>query len=347
MNAEESRKIMNDFNFGGLYECYDEEKGIYHKFEENVSNAKLNVLKNFTESDLIIMEKYNELREKLGEYSLEAGIISNGNHGLDLLDIYGKIMKTKIDFTNWKETPVMFVYDSPADHLKDEKFIYGKEVENPYKTEELRKHKRNNKDIDSKFYLSTHLWRERDINRFKEEYKGKVLPYAFFDQKAYGEFIVSLMLNFQLKNVYVTNLFRYQITSDTKNYYSLGQMRDIIKKDKGKDKEDFVEKVFREVFLKEVEKFKPEVIIATGNVYNYLEENEIIKSNKIKLIRTIHPAFRIKNDDRMCLNMCKLAKDLCTARVIEKEKLDEVISTWIKTKTLEEGMKAGNVRDSK
>ena len=333
ITAEDSRKTMNEFNFKGLYECYDEKQERYHKFEENVSNAKLNVLKNFTEPNLI-MEKYEELRKILKNYSLEAGIISNGNHGLDLLDIYKKIMNTEIDFTNWNETPVMFVYDSPADHLQDEKFIYGKEVEKPYKAEELRNHKRNKEEnIDSKFYLSTHLWREKDINRFQEEYKKSedVLQYAFFDQKAYGEFIVSLMLNFQLNNVYVTNLFRYQITSATKNYYSLGQMRDIIKKEKGKA--DFVKTVFKEVFLKEVKKFQPEVIIATGSVYNYLKENEIlikkIKSNgKIELIRTIHPAFRLKNDDRMCLNMCKLAKDLYTADVIKEARLKEVISTY-------------------
>ena len=32
ITAEESRKIMNDFNFSGLYQCYDEKVGRYHKF---------------------------------------------------------------------------------------------------------------------------------------------------------------------------------------------------------------------------------------------------------------------------------------------------------------------------
>lgn len=30
VSAEDSRKIMNDFNFGGLYQCYDEENGRYY-----------------------------------------------------------------------------------------------------------------------------------------------------------------------------------------------------------------------------------------------------------------------------------------------------------------------------
>lgn len=126
MNAEESRKIMNDFNFKGLYECYDEEKKRYHKFEEYQNDkvyAKLTRADNISDPHNILAKK-KDLDEKLENTKFRCGIISNGNHGLDLLEIYNENHKNDpIDFKKFEkvdeETKVMFVFDSPANNLKD------------------------------------------------------------------------------------------------------------------------------------------------------------------------------------------------------------------------------------
>lgn len=228
MTAQNSRNEMNKFNFDGIYEEY--ENNCWH------DNGQLKISSNISNS--IIIKEYESIRNELKEYGLEAGIISNGNHGLDLLDIYKERIDFSLDYKSWNKTPVMFVYDSPSDHLDTdkEKFIYACD-EKKYTPEQLRAHQDEEMEIDTKYYLSTHLWREADINEnIYEKIKtdGKVPSYAFFDQKSYGEFIVSLMINFELSNVYTTNLFRYQVTSNEKKYYNLGQMLDVVKNNKGK-----------------------------------------------------------------------------------------------------------------
>ena len=102
MDAEESRKIMNDFNFGGLYE-YNEEKGRYYELEKYQNDkvyAKLEMAKNISNLKPILTVK-EELDKTLKDTELRCGIISNGNHGLDLLEVYK--LNHKIDEIEFKE----------------------------------------------------------------------------------------------------------------------------------------------------------------------------------------------------------------------------------------------------
>lgn len=285
MNAEESRKIMNDFNFGGLYE-YNEEKGRYYEFEKYQNDkvyAKLEMVKNISNLKPILTVK-EELDKTLKDTELRCGIISNGNHGLDLLEIYNENHKNDpIDFKKFEkvdeETKVMFVFDSPANNLKD-CFGYDENLEDLFKKE-------------PKEFLCKHLWRSKDLDidncKNKEVLTGS---------KSYGQMIVSFMYNYKMKNVYTTNLFRYEITARNKEaFVSLGSMK----------KKDLVDPVFKDIFLKEAEAFKPDIIVAVGKtVYKYLTGKNRKQQLKdelgdIELVSVYHPRARVKQEKKQKL----------------------------------------------
>ena len=280
MNAEESRKIMNDFNFGGLYECYDIEKGIYHKFETDQNckvYAKLEMADNISNLKPILTVK-EELDKTLKDTELRCGIISNGNHGLDLLEVYN--LNHKKDESEFKEflkkfdeePRVMFVFDSPANNLKD-CFGYDENLEALFKKE-------------PKEFLCKHLWRSKDLDI--DNCKSEDM---LTGSKSYGQMIVSFMYNYKMKNVYTTNLFRYEITARNKEaFVSLGSM----------NKKDLVNPVFKDIFLKEVEAFKPDIIVPVGmTVYNYLNtKTRLGQLGGRKLVPVYHPKARVTREDK-------------------------------------------------
>lgn len=288
MNAEESRKIMNDFNFGGLYE-YNEEKGRYYEFEKYQNDkvyAKLTRAANISDPHNILAKK-KDLDEKLENTKFRCGIISNGNHGLDLLEIYNENHKNdpndSIDFKKFEkvdeETKVMFVFDSPANNLKD-CFGYDENLEDLFKKE-------------PKEFLCKHLWRSKDLDI--DNCKSEDM---LTGSKSYGQMIVSFMYNYKMKNVYTTNLFRYEITARNKEaFVSLGSMK----------KKDLVDPVFKDIFLKEAEAFKPDIIVAVGKtVYKYLTSKKRKQQLKkelgdIELVSVYHPRARVKQEKKQKL----------------------------------------------
>lgn len=283
MNAEESRKIMNDFNFGGLYE-YNEEKGRYYEFEKYQNDkvyAKLEMAKNISNLKPILTVK-EELDKTLKDTELRCGIISNGNHGLDLLEVYN--LNHKKDESEFKkflkkfdeEPRVMFVFDSPANNLKD-CFGYDENLENLFKKE-------------PKEFLCKHLWRSKDLDQ--DECTN---PEVLTGSKSYGQMIVSFMYNYKMKNVYTTNLFRYEITTRNKEaFVSLGSM----------NKKDLVDPVFEKIFLEEAKAFKPDIIVAVGKmVYKYLTSKKREQQLKeelgdIKLVSVYHPRARVRQEKK-------------------------------------------------
>ena len=282
MNAEESRKIMNDFNFGGLYE-YNEEKGRYYEFEKYQNDkvyAKLEMAKNISNLKPILTVK-EELDKTLKDTELRCGIISNGNHGLDLLEIYNENHKNDpIDFKKFEkvdeETKVMFVFDSPANNLKD-CFGYDENLEDLFKKE-------------PKEFLCKHLWRSKDLDI--DNCKSEDM---LTGSKSYGQMIVSFMYNYKMKNVYTTNLFRYEITARNKEaFVSLGSMK----------KKGLVDPVFKDIFLKEAKAFKPDIIVAVGKmVYKYLTSKKRKQQLKdelgdIELVSVYHPRARVKQEKK-------------------------------------------------
>ena len=114
------------------------------------------------------------------------------------------------------------------------------------------------------------------------------------------------MHNYKIKNVYTTNLFRYEITAkDEENFVSLRSMK----------KRDWVKPVFEEIFLEEIGAFKPDIIVAVGKeVYNYLSNKTRFqqicnKVGKVELAYVYHPKAIVSRDEKR-KRFDKL-KDIC------------------------------------
>lgn len=188
MTAEECRNKLNEFNFSCGYRKYDE--NVYFHIC-NILNEKGKVCCGKLDledksSKHIITQTYLENLSVLENTPFTYGIISNGNHGLDLLDIYNENHRDDmIDYGPFDEDKrVMLVFDSPSNKLED---CFGYDVLNQ-NIEELLKH---NEPVGE--YLCTHLWRSLDL---QDDCKNVE---RLTGQKDYGQMIVSFMNKHQLK----------------------------------------------------------------------------------------------------------------------------------------------------
>lgn len=258
MTAEECRNKLNEFNFSCGYRKYDE--NVYFHIC-NILNEKGKVCCGKLDledksSKHIITQTYLENLSVLENTPFTYGIISNGNHGLDLLDIYNENHRDDtIDYGPFDEDKrVMLVFDSPSNKLED---CFGYDVLNQ-NIEELLKH---NEPVGE--YLCTHLWRSLDL---QDDCKNVE---RLTGQKDYGQMIVSFMNKHQLKNVYTTNLFRYEITSaNEEKYVPFAELN-------RSGCKHVVDDVYKKIFLEEIALFQPHTIVAVGTeVYNFLNNKE-------------------------------------------------------------------------
>ena len=289
MTAEECRNKLNEFNFSCGYRKYDE--NVYFHIC-NILNEKGKVCCGKLDledksSKHIITQTYLENLSVLENTPFTYGIISNGNHGLDLLDIYNENHRDDmIDYGPFDEDKrVMLVFDSPSNKLED---CFGYDVLNQ-NIEELLKH---NEPVGE--YLCTHLWRSLDL---QDDCKNVE---RLTGQKDYGQMIVSFMNKHQLKNVYTTNLFRYEITSaNEEKYVPFAELN-------RSGCKHVVDDVYRKIFLEEIALFQPHTIVAVGTeVYNFLNNKEnwdllleryTDKADEPKLTWVYHPAGRVSKE---------------------------------------------------
>jgi len=286
MTAEECRNKLNEFNFSCGYRKYDE--NVYYHIcsilneKGKVCCGKLDLEDKLSKH--IITQTYLKNLGMLENTPFTYGIISNGNHGLDLLDIYNENHRDDaIDYRPFDEDKrVMLVFDSPSNKLED---CFGYDVLNQ-NIEELLKH---NEPVGE--YLCTHLWRSLDL---QDDCKNVE---RLTGQKDYGQMIVSFMNKHQLKNVYTTNLFRYEITSaNEEKYVPFAELN-------RSGCKHVVDDVYRKIFLEEIALFQPHTIVAVGTeVYNFLNNKEnwdllleryTDKADEPKLTWVYHPAGRV------------------------------------------------------
>ena len=267
MTAEECRNKLNEFNFSCGYRKYDE--NVYYHIcsilneKGKVCCGKLDLEDKLSKH--IITQTYLKNLGMLENTPFTYGIISNGNHGLDLLDIYNENHRDDaIDYRPFDEDKrVMLVFDSPSNKLED---CFGYDVLNQ-NIEELLKH---NEPVGE--YLCTHLWRSLDL---QDDCKNVE---RLTGQKDYGQMIVSFMNKHQLKIVYTTNLFRFEITSAYEEKYVPFAL------------------------------FQPHTIVAVGTeVYNFLNNKEnwdllleryTDKADEPKLTWVYHPAGRVSKEKK-------------------------------------------------
>ena len=302
MTAEECRNKLNEFNFSCGYRKYDE--NVYFHIC-NILNEKGKVCCGKLDledksSKHIITQTYLENLSVLENTPFTYGIISNGNHGLDLLDIYNENHRDDtIDYGPFDEDKrVMLVFDSPSNKLED---CFGYDVLNQ-NIEELLKH---NEPVGE--YLCTHLWRSLDL---QDDCKNVE---RLTGQKDYGQMIVSFMNKHQLKNVYTTNLFRYEITSaNEEKYVPFAELN-------RSGCKHVVDDVYKKIFLEEIALFQPHTIVAVGTeVYNFLNNKEnwdllleryTDKADEPKLTWVYHPAGRVSKEKKTA-RLDEIVKDI-------------------------------------
>lgn len=264
------------------------------------------------------------------EDKLHLGVISSGTHSIDYKRYYKACeVGDWGDFENWNDTPVMFVYECPADNLPSS--FWAKK--NGY---EYTKNKKDRKSLnynqhENKDLLCKDLWHldEIDKDEEKEKWQESITPegFDFFSDKTYGKFILSLILSFKLNNLYTTNFFRYEIfkidhTGDKNKEIALNLP--VIRKEVFNDK-DYIPKVFKE----EIGLFKPEIILATSNPYYCIKRNieelkeELKLDTEPLLIKVPHPANRDSKETRFLKNFMSTFYALKKAGV-KKEKLSEL-----------------------
>ena len=286
---------------------------------------KMNALIKKDSSDIIKkIELYNS--KKSNEPNLHLGVISSGAHTLDFKKYYG----FKIDDT-WNFKPVMFVYECPGNNL-DSSFLtkHGTSLNNNY----IR-----NKDIITKekkdLLLCNRIWH---ADYGKMHYKNNKEMYGnnnflFFDkQRKYSEFLLSLVLEFKLVNLYTTNFFRYELfrfQKNKKNRYveKALNISDIYGlKTSGSEKCLFTKAP--SVFIKELQIFKPHLIISTESTAYYIEQEYKNKQNKLEddmhIVTVPHPAhYSLKNKKRFVSNVFNILSGFSVKEIIKKETIND------------------------
>jgi len=123
----------------------------------------------------------------IGEPGFSLKNMSHGAHSTDLL----AALTEKPDVTGWHDEPVLFVYEAPSlDYGIYEPIPHHNVVKRPTR----------------EWYW---IHRERAPTRFPDHFKGRT----------YGDFVLSAICTFRLKNAYVTNLVKCGLNTGDGNEF--------------------------------------------------------------------------------------------------------------------------------
>ena len=265
------------------------------------------------------------------------GVVSTGAHSEDFSKAYG----FKIDNSDkWNNAPVMFVYECPGNNVDATRATSPEKDLNSVLKEIIEEKERD--ALFEKLLCKT-LWHAdcgKDVYYENDEKliidKGSFLE---FGKNHYSEFLLQLILEFKLSNLYTTNLFRYEI-------FELGEkkgstidssinLRGILWPEKNSTKYYKKLSLINErmvVFKKELEIVKPNVIFTTSNPYycikHYYDEIRKTDSNILppKLVKVPHPASYLSSRDRYLENKFRIIKALENSAVITPEFAEKKIS---------------------
>lgn len=245
------------------------------------------------------------------------GAISSGAHTIDYSNIYGFEMDS-----SWHDGSVMYVFECPGNNFDA---CYS----NGHATEDGRII--NHYNIDSAIPLSEHsnlgvneikpllcnrVWHaDSGIECFKNEDYGNGKFACFEQQKVYSELLLSIILEFKLKDFYTTNFFKYEFfhkKGDSDSALNLSKIYNTFSDN------DFVPLALK----KELEVFKPKVIIATSNpcwrLNAFYEKNPSMK--KPIIVQVPHPAnYRLNNPTRFLENGINITEALYKAKIIDED----------------------------
>ena len=215
--------------------------------------------------------------------------MSHGAHSADFL----AALREAVDVTGWHEEPVLFVYEAPSlDYGIYEAVTYQQWTKRPAK----------------EWYW---IHRDQDVYRFPDSFTGGT----------YGDFVLSAILTFHLKNVYVTNLVKCGLnTDDGKHFQGLASFQPTC-----------VQTCIDRYLLREIKIFKPRVIFAVGaGVYNWVASTV---GGSIPTHQLPHPAGGrrgFKNSYFRILYFWLIVLALNRAEIIPKDEAEELARTFIR-----------------
>lgn len=251
----------------------------------------------------IIKNEYEKIIDIISnKKGYHIGAISSGTHSIDYANIYG----FDINDDEWNRTPVMFVFENPSNNV-DACF-----AGNP---EEAIKCQNSNDDEDWKQLLSKYIWHAdygyEDYKKHSGEYgNGK---FRFFESMGkYSELLLSIILEFKLANFYTTNIFRYEIFTQTDKKDEAYCNIDSVKKDILKEEFDICGD--DSSFMKELDVFDPSIIFATSKPYGYLKD--YCKEENKTIVKVPHPSGQFAKENRFICNAMAIINGLHKAGVI-------------------------------
>lgn len=218
----------------------------------------------------------------IGEPEFSLKNMSHGAHATDFL----AALTEEADVTGWHEEPVLFVYEAPSvDYGIYEPIQYRSVVKRPTKD----------------WY-----WIHSDSapTRFPDHFKGQT----------YGDFVLSAICTFRLKNAYVTNLVKCGLnTDDGKKFRGLKSFQP-----------KCISTCVDRYLYREIEILQPRAVLAVGaRVYNQLRET----FDTLPLYQLPHPAGGqrgFKDSYFRVLYFWLIVLALRQERVIKEEEADEL-----------------------
>lgn len=344
---------LDQINYHGIYDDAGFQrvsglgKDLYlPKLNKTVDYVSLKPCETIIDVESPIAKAFYELQNTLqvlqsDKKELQIGAISNGVHSIDLLMRYfNKEEICKIYNKEQSHKRVMIIYEAPASNLyATAAYRSRSKAKNPEEPNDrepsvkdyLQKGKFNGEILDC---LTGVWWRLDSLDSDVE--KAINTNEAFSGAKKYTEFLVGFIRAFGILDLYTTNLFRYEIfKSDDEK--SLGW--DEVSKLTAEDGSMFeiIDIAFEKIVRKEIEAYKPNIILATSKPYNYLwyKKPENAERNKqvmpvqelknIPIYKIPHPACQLDKDYRECVNICRITKVLCEANVITSVTASEII----------------------
>ena len=219
--------------------------------------------------------------------------MSHGAHAVDFL----AALKEPVDVTGWHEEPVLFVYEAPSkDYGFYESVTYRKMEKRPTK----------------EWYW---IHRDQDLTRFPDGFKGGT----------YGDFVLSAICTFRLKNAYVTNLVKCGLNPDDGQ-----QFRGLAYYQPG-----CIDTCVRRYLQREIEIFKPRVIFAVGaKVFKCIGEwLQSISRDEVPLHQLPHPARRqggFKDSYFRVLYFWLIVLALRQAEIIQPSEAEDLGRTFVR-----------------
>lgn len=329
---EDTKKNLDQINYANLYSGYQKGELFLPNYEAG-KKVQLSPLQSI-DNDSNVKSAFNSIQNKL-DNKTRVGLVSNGVHSIDLISTYftKEIIKDIQKCVPWSKKRVMFIYEAPSCNL-DNTYGYLNSGCNDVPTYlNILKNHRNQtaSPVILRDMLTANWWRLDNVKENTSPASGFPDWYStkwsknISAQKEYETLLLSMMVIFGLLNVYQTNLFRFELydseaTTNRAREKALGwdEMMSI-------NNGNLIDIAYAEVFYKEYAAFKPDIILATSKPYAYLKK----KLNNTGIYKIPHPTSRLTDSQRLCLNICQIAKSLYKEKIISYNTVMTIINEYI------------------